>query len=350
MLFGKIKRIILFGGAPLLAEFVRALKDKPYEVVVFSSKRQLEEPILSDGTTLEDVLKHLGVKYFSSVDINTDPNVWKHINEYTLGLGIGECWRFSKKLIDKFSGKLLDFMGIRLPQYRGGAHYTWQILRRNKIGACNLQIINEEMIPAEFDSGEIVKTREYLHPAWVRIPQDYFDSAVKEEVRFLLEFLDEVEQNKDFPLMPLQESFSILFPRLYTKKQGFINWNWKTTDIEAFICAFDDPYPGASTFLNKQRVFLKKCFVEYNDGPFHPFQAGIIYRKADDCCYVATIDGTLIIKEVLDENGRNILNKVKIGDRFYTPVKYLEEAMLYKAEYDSEGLKDEQEKEAKNEK
>jgi len=344
MNFGEINRIILFGGSVLMAEFVRALKEKPYEIIVFSSKRQLEESVQPNGVILEDILKCEEVKYFSAFDINKEPNIRNFINEFALGIGIGECWSFSINLINLFGGKLLDFMGICLPQYRGGAHYTWQILRRNRIGCCNLQIINEEMIPAKFDSGKIVKTKEYLHPNFVRIPQDYFNNVVKEGVKFLLEFLDEVEQGKDFSLSSLQEGFSILFPRLFTKKHGYIDWRWRTVDIEAFICSFDDPYSGASTFLNNQKIFLKKCYVEYVDGPFHPFQSGLIYRKYYDCCYVASSEGTLLIKEVLDENGNNIINKINLGERFYTPIRYIEEAMLYKAEYDASGIKDKRKK------
>ena len=323
-----------------MVAFVRALKNKRYEVIVFSCKRQLNESVLADGTILEEALKKEKVTLFSVKDINRNPDIQKYIDRNTLGLGLGECWSFSRELIDMFGGKLLDFMGIRLPQYRGGAHYTWQILRKDKIGSCNLQIINEEMVPAKFDSGAIVKSKEYVHPESVRIPQDYFDSAVKQECQFLLGFLDEVDNGKEFELTYLQEELSMFFPRLYTKKHGFINWEWRTEDIEIFICAFDDPYPGASTFLNDRRVFLKKCSVGYCDGTFHPFQSGLVYRKHNGCCYVATSNGTLVVKSVIDEYGKSIIDHIELGQRFYTPYKYLDESMIYNAEYNSDGIKE----------
>jgi methionyl-tRNA formyltransferase len=337
--FGRIGRITIFGGAPLTIELARCLKQKPYEVVVFSARRQLDEPVSREGETLEHSLRGEGIKYFCADDIGTDLHVREYVDCHTLGLGVGECWTFPRDLIELFGGRLLDFMGIPLPRYRGGAHYTWQILRGDRTGACNLQIINEQMVPGEFDSGAIVKSKQYVHPDSARTPQDYFDSAVKQEVAFLLEFLSEVAEGKEFSLSSLREDTSMLFPRLNTMKHGFINWTWKTQEIERFICAFDDPYAGASTFLQGKRVFLKHCSATYSDGAFHPFQAGLIYRTTDAGCYIAASDGSLLVRRVVDQHGDCIRSRLKPGDRFHTPLEQLEFAMSYAAQYDSKGLK-----------
>ncbi len=341
MNFGKIDHIILFGGAPLLAAFAKNIKQNgKYRALVFSSSRHLEETIFHEGKKLKEVLNENKIPFYDTPDINNDPHIKGVITENTLGIGIGETWSFNRELIDLFDGRLLDFMGIRLPQYRGGAHYSWQILRKNRIGCCNLQIINEEMIQGVFDSGEIIKTREYLFPPTVRIPQDYFDSAIKQELDFLEEFLQDVSAEKDFTLTKIQENFGIYFPRLHTLQHGYVDWSWDSEDIESFICAFDDPYPGASTFLRGKRVFLKDCTVEFNDGPFHPFQAGLIYKISNISVFTATKQGTLIIKKILDENGKSVLGDIKTGMRFHTPKKYLEDAMTYEAVYGAEGVED----------
>ncbi|MDD2671166.1 MAG: hypothetical protein PHG91_00565 [Syntrophales bacterium] len=342
MRFGHIDSIILFGGAPLLAEFALTVAGLgEFDLAVFSSERHLEEVIPARGEKLETILKDNSVPFYSSPDINSDPRIRPLITPNTLGIGLGETWSFDSDLIYRFGGRLLDFMGIRLPQYRGGAHYSWQILRKNRIGCCNLQIINEDMIQGVFDSGAIVKSREYFFPPCVRIPQDYFDHAVREEIDFLTEFLAEVRAGKEFSPFHVQENFSIYFPRLYTPKHGLIDWRWTAADIELFVCAFDEPYMGASTFLDGKRVFLKDCRLEFNDGPFHPFQKGLIYKKANRAVFAAAGEGTLVIRKISDENGADIFDLIGTGMRFYTPANYLEEAMLYRADYDSQGIKKE---------
>ena len=104
-----------------------------------------------------------------------------------------------------------------------------------------------------------------------------------------------------------------------------MNWQWNTNDIELFIRAFDDPYHGASTFIDGKKVRLKKCSIK-KVGSFHPFQVGIIFRIINDKLFVATVDGVLIIKDVFDIKGNRINSSMKLGHRFFTPYKYLEQS------------------------
>lgn len=334
MKFGKIDRFILIGGARLLAEFARYLKKNNYDLVVFSSPRHLDEKIYSDGKTLSDIFRENKIKYFVSENINQDKNLFKYVTPETLGVAMGPAWIFRKPVLELFGKRLLNFMGVPLPRYRGGAHYTWSILRNDKKWACNLQIINK--IP---DSGAIIKSKEYSFPKSTRMPCDYFDVALNQELKFLEEFLKELRKNKNFSECRLGEAESMYLPYLNTKKQAYVNWAWTTKDIEMFICAFDDPYSGASTFIDKMHVYLKKCHVEFKDGKFHPFTSGIIYRKAKGSIYVAAKGGTLVIKEILNEKENNIIDTLKIGQRFVTPQRFLDEAMEFHAVYTAKGLK-----------
>ena len=143
----------------------------------------------------------------------------------------------------------------------------------------------------------------------------------------------------EFDVIGQPEYLSMYWPRLNTPEQAFIDWTWSLKQVENFINAFDSPYQGAATFIKGRKVFLKKCCVDYNDGPFHPFQQGIIYRKTGDTLFVSVNEGTLIIKDILNEAGKNIHNELQLGERFFTPLKYLESAKLFKAVYTPQGLK-----------
>ena len=334
-----VKTLILFGGGSLIVEFARKSIKRNIKTYIFAVTRHLEEVIdIENSLTLKAALEREGIPFYHTKDINDSPELKSVVSKDTIGIGVGEAYTFNKETIELFKGRLFDFMVIRLPQYRGGAHFTWQILRRDRIGCWNIQLINEEMIPGVYDSGEILRTREYTIPQWARIPQDYFKIANEEALRLFIEFMDEIQEGKEFELNRLEENISSYFPRLYTLKHGFINWSWDTDDIDAFVCAFGDPYAGASTFLNEKRVFLKRCQTEYGEGRFPPFMSGLVYRIFNESVFIATKDGALIVRSVMDEKGNNIVKELKVGQRFYTPHKYLEEAMLFNAEYDTEGL------------
>ena len=53
--------------------------------------------------------------------------------------------------------------------------------------------------------------------------------------------------------------------------------------------------------------------------------AGLIQRHDKNWIIVSTASKfKLIIEEVYDENNTNIINSLKVGDRFYTPVEFLD--------------------------
>ncbi len=335
---GPIDTLILFGGGPLMVEFAKSARKEKINVYLFAVKRHLNEIVdYKSNLTLKDVLEKEKFIFFETKDINSCSKLKKIITNKTMGIGLGETYTFNKKTIQLFNEKLFDFMTIKLPQYRGGAHFTWQILRGDKTGCWNIQIINDRMIPGVFDCGGIIKTRSYDIPKSANIPLDYFSSSHKEGLNLFKEFINEVQSGKGFVVQDIKEQKSMYFPRLSTLAQGFIDWSWSAKEINDFICAFDEPYPGASTFLNGKRIFVKDCKTTFSDGKFHPFVSGLIYRIHNHSIYVAVKDGGLIIKKIL-LNDKNIIDSLKVGQRLHTPIKYLGAARLFKAEYNSEGL------------
>ena len=334
---GNVNNLILFGSGILLTKFAKEAIKRKITTYVFAVKRHLSE-VVYDNATLEDILKKEKIPYFHAKDINKSAKLKALVSGETMGIGLGEAYTFTKRTIDLFNGKLFDFMVIRVPQYRGGAHFTWQILRQAKRGGWSIQVINKEMVPGVHDSGAILKTTGYAIPNNARIPKDYFKISDKEGLKLFIDFLDEINIGKEFVLSKPDEALSLHFPRLHTLRHGFINWYWSVEEIEKFICAFDEPYRGASSFLGKKRVFLKDCRIKRNEGRFNPFMAGLIYRIHKGCAFVATKDGALIVKKVVDEDGVDLIHGLKSGQRFHTPLRYLDDAMLYNAEYNTEGL------------
>lgn len=336
--FNPIGQIVLFGGSRLMAELSeRFSRQKEFDVVIFSSPRHLEEIVTDDGRTLQAVLRNCGLAFYSSTDINRDEILPKIVAENSLGLALGAAWIFEENVVRMFAKRhLLDFMGIDLPRYRGGAHYTWQILHQNKKGVANLQII--EGGQESFQRGAIIKRFKYNLPPRAQKPVDYFRSMVKKEARFLQEFLTEVKQGQSFHLQELNEIESSYYPFLATLKQGYINWEWSGRDIALFINAFDEPYPGAATHLNGTKVFIKDCTPMPPEEAYHPFTSGLVIRKNADGVFVATVGRLLYIQTVLTDSNRNIIERVKLGDRFWTPQEKIDRAFVFGALYGPGGL------------
>jgi len=334
MQFGHIDKFILFGGGEILFLFARELLRRNLETLVITSKRHAEE-IITDGDNLKTTLEKAGIslRVVKSLDSG---EVTKEITGSAVGFSFGAAWIFKKDFIARFGGKLLNMHCTRLPQNRGGGGYSWIIMKGESVGARLLHLVD-----CGIDTGHIVRMEEYVYPPSCRKPVDYHEYNKSHQVRFLTTFIDDAMSGAEFELSVQQECFSSYFPRLNTDIHGFINWQWSTMELERFICAFDDPYKGASTFFEGIRVRVKDCVSMNSDGSFHPFQYGLVYRKAGRTLFVAANGGSLVIRDVRDEDGNDISDRIPAGGRLFTPAEYLENAMLYKAVYLPEGLKPE---------
>lgn len=334
--FGEINQFMLFGGGQLLSFMVSYLKQANLPLLVVIGERNISEKVSigSQLMPLEEYLKFQQINYIISKNVSTDDSVIKHISKSTMGISSGAPWIFKEKFIDRFNGKLLNLHGARLPQDRGGGGFSWRILRGDRVGVSLIHQIDPGV-----DTGDIIMSNEYTFPSSCRLPFEYKSYSIEQYQKLIRQFFRIIEAEESFVTSPQQEYFSSYWPRLSTNTHGYIDWSWSLTDIEKFICAFDDPYDGAATFINGEKVRVKKCYSWTNDGLFHPFQQGIIYRANENTVFIATQQGSLLVNSISDETGRNIRNDLHVGDRLYTPNCYLEEAKEYRAIYTSKGLK-----------
>ncbi len=332
MNFGKIDRYILLGGGRILVLFARYLREQGREVVVFTSPRHESQRVGEEGT-LGGFLRQSEINFFVCEDIGADRTL-PGLIPGAVGVSFGAAWVFKKEFIDLFGGRLLNLHGTRLPQYRGGGHPTWAVLRGNRLGYSVLH-----QVTPGIDAGDVLAVREYFYPSSCRLPKDFMAVSLEQDLGFLKEIDGKVQAGEEFSQASQPEYLSMYWPRLNTQRQGFINWEWKAEEIESFICGFDEPFAGASTFLNGKRIFLKSCFADRQDGSFHPFQSGLIYRISGGAVFVAANNGTIVIRRALNEDGESVLESFRLGDRLMTPREDLEAALAYRPVYTPSGLK-----------
>lgn len=331
MKLGKITNLILFGGGQDLVNLISTAKG--YDITVISAPRLLNENIKREGTSLIQYLRKNKIKFFNSEDISSF-KIYRFINNGTLGISFGAPWLFTGKFIRKFNKKLINCHCTNLPKNRGCGGYSWQIMNGAVSGCYLFHFVSEGI-----DTGDIVFFKKFKFPKNCRTPESYKDYFYKKQSRFFRDFILRIDNNHNFDTKRQDENLSTYFPRLSTMHHGFIDWEWRSSDIESFISAFDLPFKGASTFLDGKRVFLKKAKKITRDGKFHPFMRGLIYRKINNTIFIATPDAAISIKDVFCADEKDIFKKIKVGQRFVTPQSILEKALEFKAVYDAKGLK-----------
>lgn len=319
---GPFDRVLLLGGGELLDSVARRVKELGIDVRVLYAPRHAEAILPSREQTLSDSLRDAGIET-RMVPSVTDSGFTEDcsMTEGTFALSLGAAWIFPDAVIENiFGNRLFNLHGTRLPQNRGGGTFSWQILMGIRTGYCTLHRVDPGI-----DTGDIVLTEEFLYPANCRTPQDYKNVYREQNLRFITDFLLSARSAAiSITPTPQQELFSSYWPRLNSEMHSWIDWSLEISLLERFICAFDDPYGGAQTMLGDDIVRLKGVSVDHSDGSFHPLQQGLVYRTNGRWLSVAASGGTLIVEQVEDEVGRDVLADISVGTRFVTPAERLD--------------------------
>jgi aminopeptidase-like protein len=77
--------------------------------------------------------------------------------------------------------------------------------------------------------------------------------------------------------------------------------------------------------------------IVVQDGPFHPFQAGIVYRQKQGATYIATRSRGLCFNDVV-VHSRDHQRRLRLGDRLATPKRFLDEGRTFRPIIGPNGL------------
>ena len=320
----QIKNFIILGGSLTSLEFCKFLQIKKVNHELFFNKRQSKEKF--KNCFFIDLVKKDKVKYTITNNINRCKNFKKYNPYNSIIIGFGQPWKLENKILKAFENKSFDVMGIPMPEYRGGAHYSWMIINQNYRGGIFIQDISKKTIQGKIDTNRFIDGIYYNYPNKLKIPQDFFDYSSKKEIVFLKKFYNKIKNNFNFKFKKFSCHKSLFFPRLLSSKNSFIDWNFPDSDLINFINAFDDPYPGAQTFLSDTKVHLKKIKI-FKNKHFGSFSKGLIINKDKNLIYISLKNKIITTGIILNQKKENIFKKIKVGERFFTPKKFLEISM-----------------------
>jgi methionyl-tRNA formyltransferase len=178
----------------------------------------------------------------------------------------------------------INFHGSLLPKYRGRTPHVWAIINGEKITGITAHKIDEGC-----DTGDIIEQKT------VKIsPKDTGASILKKfnsiYPKFVLHIVRKIE-NDTFQLRKQDETVATYFGKR-TPEDGQIDWNWQKERIFNWVRAQSNPYPGAFTYYNREKVIINS--VEVIDYGFNYSLAnGTILAKNGTNIIVKTPNGCL---------------------------------------------------------
>tara|TARA_Y100000590_G_scaffold467873_1_gene648367 strand:+ start:1444 stop:2448 length:1005 start_codon:yes stop_codon:yes gene_type:complete len=323
-----LESVVFIGANPKLSHLIKindGLKLKSFTITSTDQSKNID--------------KKIDFKVYDKLDKDFESFICENFNpEKTLFFSLGARYIFKKEMIEKlFRSNLVNNHDTRLPLDAGGGGFSWHIMREDRI---NSQIIH--LVDEGIDTGAILVHKNSLFPAHCKIPQDFEEYRLENLIKAYEKFIKDMTQGTKFHLKHQVDYIGRYNPRLHTLKNGYIDWQMDSYSLYNFINAFDSPYNGAITFLNngKEKLHIKKVHLHGGDSSNHPFMSGLVSRHDKNWIVVSTTGKhMLLIEEVINQKGENIIHDIKVGDRFFTPNSHLEEAKQDRILYSSKGLK-----------
>lgn len=306
-----MKDIVFFGAGDIVLDMALWCKEQQLNCLITTNPAQ-GAGITLGSESLSDYCTRQGI----GLTIAEEPEslAVENFDKSTIFISVGAPWIFRPAFLCKLAAPVLNLHGTHLPKNRGGNLFSWQILMGQRTGTCLLHELT-----GGIDEGPIAAWEEFIYPAHCRKPTDFMNVYRQKNVAFLKKYLSEEPKTTSVSKRYEQpEYLSTYWPRLKSSVNGWIDWSWNATDIERFICAFDEPYPGARTRFRGRTVLLRDVWHQSMDGTTHPFQSGLVYRNNGQWLQVAAKGGELLVCSVLDEQGVDLLSSIKPGDRFYS--------------------------------
>ena len=126
--FGKIDKVILFGGGQVTLATANILKKRKIEFIIFLSKAQSIDTNNFEKKIYSKILKQKKINYKVLKSLK-EKNKWqKHITKNTVGISNTCRWIFDKEDILLFKKKLINIHNSELPSMAGGGGKSWYLL------------------------------------------------------------------------------------------------------------------------------------------------------------------------------------------------------------------------------
>lgn len=195
----------------------------------------------------------------------------------------------SKDLLDVPTLGCINVHGSLLPAYRGAAPINWAVINGEKTTG-----ITTMFTDVGLDTGDMLLSKELTIGSDTTVGELHDKMAVL-GAEVLKDTLAELK-NGTLKRQPQDDELSSYAP-IMSKELGLIDWNKTAQEIHNLVRG-TDPWPGAYTFLNGDRIRIWRSTLvtqKHNDSNI---EAGKILEVNNDGILVKCSDGCILVKEI----------------------------------------------------
>ena len=215
------------------------------------------EYVLTDAksTIIIDFCVKNEIEYFVGNPRNGRAIDFCNIKKIDILISINYLFIIEKDLIQLPKAFAFNIHGSLLPKYRGRTPHVWAIINNETKTGITAHLIDEGC-----DTGDIIEQIE-IKIGFEDTGADILNKFNDNYIKLLNRVLTKASLGK-LTFIKQQNNFATFFGKR-TPDDGKIDWNWQKERIYNWIRAQANPYPGAFTYYNGNRIIIDK--IKYTE-------------------------------------------------------------------------------------
>ena len=277
----------------------RRLIERGDNVVGFVTLNAESMQKMSGATDLTELATEAGIPLLRITNINRPEAIrWIQELQPDLLLVVGWTQLLKPELLRVPKLECLGFHASLLPKYRGRAPVNWAIINGETMTGNSMITLEPEA-----DTGDIVAQR-----AIPITDEDDCNTIYQKVGQTEVEMLEEVLpliQRGTLPRTRQDDSLATVMPKR-RPEDGLINWNRSTREVYNWVRALTEPYPGAFSFVNGERVWIWKADLEAGPMVQRSSKPGEVTIASGGWPQVLAADGWIRLVSVQREGGPKV--------------------------------------------
>jgi len=285
------RNIIAIGRSRYLYDGIRHVLEHGYKVRAIITEEAYEEYDIKHQD-FERLATEIGAGFFMIRSLENEELI-KLLQQYNVRAAISANWKYTiqPSVLDRFECGILNFHLGNLPDYKGNATVNWSIINGERYINGNIHKMDPEL-----DAGDILSRKS------IPIQNDSYIADVLAEAEKIApdlyrQALDRVwNEPQAYELKGSVQGLRC-YPRL--PEDGRINWQLPAEQVVRLIRATSQPYQGAFSYLNEEKIVIWKANVWMPESRFLAIPGHVVeIRRSTGTVLVAGPDAMVELEEI----------------------------------------------------
>jgi methionyl-tRNA formyltransferase len=283
--------IIAIGRSRYLFEGIKYLASRGFSFKAIVTEEAYEEYDIKHHD-FEKLAVQTDSRFFMLKSLNSEELI-QIVKKNDVRAAISVNWKYTipKSFLDLFECGILNFHLGNLPDYKGNATVNWSIINgEDKIYG------NVHKMDPILDAGDVIARKSIPITRQTYIA-DILKQAAQDVPVLYEEALLKVFKKPDSFVVKGSLQGLRCYPRL--PEDSEINWHESAINIDRLIRASSEPYSGAYSFLNGEKIIFWRVVVPDQNDKFLAVPGHIVaILKDSKSILVACGEGLLEIQEI----------------------------------------------------